>query len=507
MSDSASLVSFLGTGSYQPTRYVFGGKEAESETPYIALALARAIGATETLLLATGEAEASHGKSIRQAFASGGLAEPRIERLLDGRTEEELWENFRRLHALVARSTHARLVLDITHGFRSQPFFAAATVSFARALGGRKADITIVYGAFDARSTDNRTPVWDLTPFVDLLDWLHALRSFADSGDAKAIGRLLEPRAREAGRLWAQGGRVGEQPRLKQFARALERFSAVLLALRTGELLLSRDGEPSAAARLLEACRAAREDISRRIPPLGEALAEIEKIALPLAPGATDLSGEDGKRLMVALAKLYLCFGRLAEAAVALREGWVNLYAAAAACRPGLPDYDEEARARAERAWTEASPHHRAIAGLRNDIEHGGFKARPLPAAAIHEQLVRFVQDLEKAVLSPAAQAVQRSRTWFVSRHPGAVEWAERRGLRVERCVAHLDVSQVAAGDTVIGTLPINLAAEVCARGAQYLNLSLELPEEARGRELSADELERCGARLEAYTIVPVGRS
>lgn len=90
---------------------------------------------------------------------------------------------------------------------------------------------------------------------------------------------------------------------------------------------------------------------------------------------------------------------------------------------------------------------------------------------------------------------------WFVSRHPGAVEWAARRGLIVDRQIAHLETGEVKPGDTVIGTLPVNLAAEVCRRGARYLNLSLDLPLEARGRELTAEELERFGARLERLVV------
>lgn len=93
--------------------------------------------------------------------------------------------------------------------------------------------------------------------------------------------------------------------------------------------------------------------------------------------------------------------------------------------------------------------------------------------------------------------------TWFVTRHPGAVAWAQRRGLAVDRQLAHLDPEQIAPGDTVIGTLPVNLVARVCARGGRYLHLSLDLPAEARGRELTADELERYGARLEAYVAKP----
>ncbi len=94
-----------------------------------------------------------------------------------------------------------------------------------------------------------------------------------------------------------------------------------------------------------------------------------------------------------------------------------------------------------------------------------------------------------------------RGTVWFVSRHPGAVAWAERHGIAVDRQVAHLDVEAVQAGDVVIGTLPVHLAAEVCQRGARFLNLSLDIPPEARGRELSADELEAFGARLEEFHV------
>ena len=89
--------------------------------------------------------------------------------------------------------------------------------------------------------------------------------------------------------------------------------------------------------------------------------------------------------------------------------------------------------------------------------------------------------------------------TWFITRHPGAVEWAARQGLRIDRQEAHLDVQQVQPGDSVLGTLPVNLAAEVCARGARYWHLSLNLPADARGLELGADDLQRFGATLERF--------
>lgn len=94
--------------------------------------------------------------------------------------------------------------------------------------------------------------------------------------------------------------------------------------------------------------------------------------------------------------------------------------------------------------------------------------------------------------------------TLFVSRHPGALDWAAGEGVAVDVMLAHLDPETIQPGDVVIGTLPIHLAARVCERGGRYLHLSLEIPPDWRGRELSAADLRRCGARLEEYRVTSV---
>lgn len=91
--------------------------------------------------------------------------------------------------------------------------------------------------------------------------------------------------------------------------------------------------------------------------------------------------------------------------------------------------------------------------------------------------------------------------TFFVTRHPGALAWAQAQGIAFDAHVLHLDPAEVGAGDTVIGSLPVHLAAEVCARGARYLNLSLDLPASLRGRELDAATLAELNARLEEYIV------
>lgn len=104
-----------------------------------------------------------------------------------------------------------------------------------------------------------------------------------------------------------------------------------------------------------------------------------------------------------------------------------------------------------------------------------------------------------------APAAGSGGRAFFVTRHAGAKEWAARKGLAVDFVVGHLEVSQVAPGDTVVGTLPVNLAAEVCRRGGRYLHLALPLPPDFRGRELTADDMDRFGAYLREFRIKASG--
>lgn len=91
--------------------------------------------------------------------------------------------------------------------------------------------------------------------------------------------------------------------------------------------------------------------------------------------------------------------------------------------------------------------------------------------------------------------------TWLVSRHPGAIQWIKQQGFRLDRRVVHLDVNEVNSGDQVFGTLPIQLAAEICQRGAEYWHLTLPLPPELRGQELTAEDLSNLGAYLQAFEV------
>lgn len=76
----------------------------------------------------------------------------------------------------------------------------------------------------------------------------------------------------------------------------------------------------------------------------------------------------------------------------------------------------------------------------------------------------------------------------------------QKKGIKIDRSVEHLDINEVQAGDVVLGTLPIDKVAEINARGARFLALCLDLNRSDRGRELTADDMDKCTSRLVEYT-------
>lgn len=90
---------------------------------------------------------------------------------------------------------------------------------------------------------------------------------------------------------------------------------------------------------------------------------------------------------------------------------------------------------------------------------------------------------------------------WFVSRHKGAVEWIKQKKIHIDHFVEHLDVSYIKAGDIIIGTLPIHLAAIVCEKGATFYFLSVNLSHKQRGTELTVDQLNHLNCSIQKFHI------
>ncbi|MDK4681161.1 CRISPR-associated protein Csx16 [Kingella negevensis] len=92
--------------------------------------------------------------------------------------------------------------------------------------------------------------------------------------------------------------------------------------------------------------------------------------------------------------------------------------------------------------------------------------------------------------------------TLFISRHAGAMDWIRQQpNWQIDEIVPHLDLARVQAGDVIVGTLPIHLAAEVCAKGAKFYFLQMPQSFAGRGSEYTAEEMTAAGASLVQFDV------
>ncbi len=89
--------------------------------------------------------------------------------------------------------------------------------------------------------------------------------------------------------------------------------------------------------------------------------------------------------------------------------------------------------------------------------------------------------------------------TWLITRHPGALNWANKQQLPYDQHRNHLIIEQIQPGDILYGTLPVTLIAAVNDQGARYFHLEMDLPEAQRGMELTTEQLEQLKARWVEY--------
>ena len=512
-----TLVTFLGTGNYKPLEYVWNDQRCL--TPYVAHALEQFFQPTDVRVLATEKAEKAHGDALASALS----APTRLIRIPEGGDPDTLREQFSIFLQALDVPKDEPLIVDITHGFRAQPFFAATALAILQAASRLPEDTHIVYGAAPTPPREgDEAPVWDLSPFLHRLQEAFGVITFLRTGDASLLIEALEQADRRLRKRAHEHGKDPSAFRGRSLIAALRRFSTELRLLRVPALTIGI-GEPqapdsdvgwreSSSRLLLQALREYGDACREEHPALALLLQEIEETVAPL-PCET-LSDKAGHKALSHLARLFFDWGQYAEAANVAREGLICLYAAGPEGTDATrPVFSNSARQEAERRCTSIREN-RGHTSIRNIIEHCDFRehgeqelqelvdwnprSRHPLLGALASLIGEFERQVEEGPHTPAAEG----RTIFVTRHAGAREWARRQGFAVDEIVDHFDPETVQPGDIIIGTLPVHLAAEICRRGGRYFHLVLNVPPEHRGRELSADDMEKFGARLEEFSII-----
>ncbi len=186
--------TFLGRGPLYNSTYVFHDKECE--TQFFAEAIVNFFSPESLFFIATESAAkepvSDENKCERLGFLTKLLGDKtEVVHILikEGANENELWDIF----DSVVSNIHDNdsVLFDITHGFRSLPFLTFLALAYVRNVRSGVEIERVIYGAFDAVERNNpRKPVFDLTPFVSLLDWLGAVTMFQQTGDARPIASL-----------------------------------------------------------------------------------------------------------------------------------------------------------------------------------------------------------------------------------------------------------------------------------------------------------------------------
>lgn len=399
---SVRLVAFLGTGNYQQTVYQWGGSEQDGHafshascyaTEAICQMLLRQNRTVDQVrILCTDKAWETHGIGLSEAIRKVLGKPPTPRSIPDGKNQKELWQQFQILREEFRVPEGLDLVLDITSGFRSGPFFAAAALSFCRAVDEYRPQVEVYYAG---NLGGTNIPIWNITSFISLVDWAQALSLFLKTGRVTGVVEPTEELGRALAKEWARRGKTDEKPGLDRLAKAIKRFGEDLATIRTGSLLIGDCRKESSANALLGTLKQTELEVQEHVQPLADVMGQIREFVEPMT-GVQDLKTPEGERALAELAGLYLKMQRYAEAITTVREAWVTRFAESPGTRPGTSGC-LKAREKAEEAAREADTERfRTIANLRNDINHGGMNHQPNDSEGLIKQVRREVELLKQ---------------------------------------------------------------------------------------------------------------
>lgn len=435
MSDRPShLITFLGTGEYEQVSYEWpDGRRIE--TSLFPTALPRFLPEIRSAsVFVTEKSEGKRGRDLDAEWPAPWRPEHVL--IPNGSSADELWTIFDKVVGAVPGD--CRVVFDITHAFRSIPLISVLAVAYLWSARDIQLQ-ALVYGAYEAKSGDPPiAPVFDLTPMVNLLEWLAAVERFRHHLDGEPLRHLLNQIQRRAHQSQSpqaptQRKNVGdaidpngvdrregqvaatrkkEAPtQLRNAGDAISRLTNALLLGRVREVLTE-------APKLLNALGNPQlhDEAGRWAKPFSHVLEPLRAVLRQIAQGPqTDLDAHYN------LARFYND-RRLYVLAITLLREWIISRACQLAGLAGEQLFDAARRKEIERvlgecyearvnnqplptepAWISDFTAERAfdlwfkVPDLRNDIDHAGMRSDPIRT----DRLIKNISDLFSLASGP----------------------------------------------------------------------------------------------------------
>lgn len=385
------ILSALGTGTYQEASYRFSRREQIVTTGFFAEALAQWYPDATLLILETPGAKSKHGEAVRlriphAQFLSILAKENELGEMAEDFSEESYWAMFQTVVDAIHEGEE--VIFDITHSFRSLPmlgFLMLAYLRVAKNVTLRR----VLYGAWEAKGEQGITPVFDLTPFVTMLDWAQAANRFKDTGDASLFTPLLQ------------------EKRIAAFNSVSRQLTCLSEALNANRGL--RIG--AEAAKLQKVIRFAEEQggLESHQRPFSLILERLKEQTAKLAHDEAPVLTLQAQHAQI---HWYAERGHFPQAMALAREWLISVRQWH---EHGLVTMDQTEREQingdcnlvGDRAALEALPAHlqqfaqvhRAVNSLRNDLMHFGFNSHPAQAGQLKNNTLNLLAQLPAAVL------------------------------------------------------------------------------------------------------------
>lgn len=385
------LLSVLGTGDYKPTKYSYNNIVTDG-SKFTVIALKQIFNPEKIFVVMTEKAKQTHGLELMSLCEIDEISVP------EGKNHDELWDFFQKIVDKIPESSE--LILDVTHGFRSQPMILLAIVIYLQTVKNIKIK-HIVYGAFDVKDANGNSQFFDLILFLELIEWSFATKLFIDKGIISPISTLLVHIHQQAYKNQSEYLPKG----LKNLGNNLQLLEIAFNSIRFNDIISFSKNIKS----IIDDGKATYDiENIKTASPFKNLIQKIYDQIVPFAE-ADHQSINSLISSKQEIIKYYLKVGLYQQAVTLSRELIVTLV-----CKLKGFEWIKERETYAEKYINEQLPLHKEnlnlkqnknsiehselieiwydLSEIRNDINHASMRENPIKTTIVNEKIVEFCE-------------------------------------------------------------------------------------------------------------------